>query len=499
MNKKPNIILINADDLGYGDLSCYGATKVQTPNIDRLASEGKTFRDAHSASAVCSPSRYGMLTGSYPLRRNFWGPTGMDQPLSIDTDCLTLGSLLKESDYSTAVIGKWHLGLGETKPDWNSELKPGPLEIGFDYFFGVPIVNCIPPYVYVENHRVVGWDPEDPFVYGEESVTEKWPAKGGYNAIGGAKEAHLLYRDEMVGTTLTEKSVEWIRKNGDRENPFFLYLAPLHIHHPFTPAPRFKGTSQCGIYGDFIHELDWMVGEVVKAVEEMGQTENTLIIFTSDNGGMLNQGGQDAWKAGHRLNGDLLGFKFGAWEGGHRIPLIAKWPARIKPGTISDLLLSQIDFMATFANIAERPLNEGEGIDSIDQLDNFIGSPEKSLREELIISPNNPTHLLVRKGKWVYIPARDEGGFQQKNIGDHTFGGAAVFKLTKQTNSDFTEDGELRPDAPPAQLYDLEKDPYQEINIYNENPEVVQRLDGTVNNYRKEIGPFKELGWIDRG
>lgn len=496
MNNKPNIILINADDLGYGDLSCYGATKVQTPNIDRLAKEGRSFTDAHAASAVCSPSRYGMLTGRYPVRRNFWGPTGMDQPLSIDTENLTLASLLKESGYSSAVIGKWHLGLGDTKPDWNGELKPGPLEIGFDYFFGVPVVNCIPPYVYVENHRVLGWDPKDPFVYGEESVTEKWPAKGGYNNIGGAEKAHLLYRDEMVGTTLKEKSNEWIRKHAKSGNPFFLYLAPLHIHHPFTPAPQFKGTSQCGLYGDFIHELDWMVGEVVKAVEETGQTDNTLIIFTSDNGGMLNAGGQAAWKAGHRLNGDLLGFKFGAWEGGHRIPFIAKWPGHIPEDSVSDKLFSQIDLIATFANITDRPLQEGEGIDSIDQLETLTGNPEKPVRDQLVITPNSPEHLLVRKGKWVYIPAQDEGGFQQKNIGDHGFGGAAAFKLTKQKNSDFTEYGEIKPDAPPAQIYDLAKDPYQSTNVYKENPELVKELDVIVEDHRKLTGPYEELGWI---
>lgn len=497
LSDRPNIVLINADDLGYGDLSCYGATKVTTPNIDSLATTGRRFTDAHAASAVCSPSRYGMLTGRYPLRRNFWGPTGMDQPLTIDTDRGTLASLLKKAGYATAVVGKWHLGLGEEKPDWNGELKPGPLEIGFDYFYGVPIVNCIPPYVYVENHRVVGHDPDEPFVYGEESVTEKWPAKGGYNMIGGARRAHELYRDEQVGTTLTEKSVAWLREEGKKNNPFFLYLAPLNIHHPFTPAPRFQGTSDCGRYGDFIHELDWMVGEVMNAVEEMGQTENTLFLFTSDNGGMLNEGGQDAWRAGHRLNGDLLGFKFGAWEGGHRIPFIARWPGKIPAGTVSDQLMSHIDLMATFAGILGRPLADGVGQDSVNQLETLTGTPHAPVRDELVISPNSPDHLLVRKGRWVYIPAQDEGGFQQTEIGDHTFGGAAVFKLTKQINSDFTADGTLKDNAPPAQLYDLESDQGQAINVYNHHPEVVKELDDIVAAHRRQIIPSEPLGWIN--
>jgi arylsulfatase A-like enzyme len=239
-----------------------------------------------------------------------------------------------------------------------------------------------------------------------------------------------------------------------------------------------------------------MVGEVVQAVEDLGQTDNTVIIFTSDNGGMLNQGGQDAWMAGHRLNGDLLGFKFGAWEGGHRIPLIAKWPGRIPESSKSDNLFSQIDFLATFAQLVGYPLRDDEVIDSIGQKETLTGSPGTPLREQLVISPNSPDHLLVRKGKWVYIPAQDEGGFQQKNIGDHTFGGAAVFKLTKQSNSDFTEYGELKEGAPPAQLYDLERDPQQSTNVYSSHPEVVEELDRLIADYRKRIGPGPALGWI---
>ena len=496
LNDKTNIITINADDLGYGDLSCYGATKVHTPNIDKLAKEGRKFNDAHAASAVCSPSRYGMLTGRYPLRRNFWGPIGDNQGLTIDTNHLTLANLLKGVGYSTAAIGKWHLGFGEEQPDWNKTLKPGPLELGFDYFFGVPIVNSIPPYVYVENHHVFGLDPNDPFVYGQESVTEKWPEKGSYNFIGGAKKAHQLYKDEMVGTTLTEKSIAWL-KNADRNKPFFLYLATLNIHHPFTPSPRFKGTSQCGLYGDFIHELDWMVGEIVKTVEELGQTDNTLIIFTSDNGAMLNQGGQNAWKAGHKLNGNLLGFKFGAWEGGHRIPFIAKWPKKIPADTTCNALLCHTDLMATFASITGRNLSKNEGLDSIDQLENFINHTDTPIREELVISPNSPKHLFIRKGKWVYIPAQNEGGFCGKGIGEHTLGGAAAFVLTGQKNSDYNQNGERLSNAPPAQLYNLEDDPSQEKNVYNEHPLIVKELETQLNKHRATIGPEPKLGWIN--
>lgn len=276
---KPNIVLIYADDLGYGDLGCYGATKVKTPHIDQLANQGRRFTDTHSASSVCSPSRYGLLAGRYPLQRNLWGPVG-HIPLVIDTSFLTIGKVLRNAGYATACIGKWHLGFGTENPtNWNNMLKPGPLELGFDYYYGIPVVNSGPPFVYVENHWVVGLEPTDSVVYGEKSITQEWPEKFGYTSIGGGKKAHSLYRDEEIVTTLKDKAIEWMKnthvKNEDK--PFFLYLATTNIHHPFTPAPRFQGSSECGRYGDFIHELDWIVGEVLSALEEMGVADNTLV------------------------------------------------------------------------------------------------------------------------------------------------------------------------------------------------------------------------------
>ena len=492
---KPNIVLINADDLGYGDLGCYGAVHVKTPNIDRLAREGRRFTDAHSASAVCSPSRYGLLTGRYPLRRNFWGPVGTRQPLTIDTSHLTLGKLMKEAGYNTSCIGKWHLGMGEKEPDWNGDLKPGPLELGFDYYFGIPKVNSGPPFVYVENHRVVGLDPEDPFVYGKRSITKAYSEKGGYEEIGGAEAAHRLYIDDLVATRLKEKAVAWL-KQLDRDDPFFMYFATTNIHHPFTPAPQFVGTSECGLYGDFIHELDWVVGEVLAALDEMKVADHTLFILTSDNGGMLHRTGQKAWKAGHRMNGSLLGFKFGAWEGGHRVPLIARWPGRIPEDTVSDQLISHVDLMATLASIVNRPLKAGEGPDSINQLASLTAAPETEVRKTLIVSPNSPKHLTVRQGKWVYIPGQDEGGFQGKNLGDHLFAGAAALPFAGRINSDVV-DGKLRANAAPAQLYDLERDPFQTRNLFLQYPEVVKELDDVLQSYRAKIPSGKALGWIN--
>ncbi len=493
---RPNIVLINADDLGYGDLSCYGATKMKTPNIDRLATEGRRFTDAHSASAVCSPSRYGLLTGQYPLRKNFWGPTNLYQELTIDTDQPTLASVLKSAGYATAIIGKWHLGFGRGRTDWNKPLTPGPLEVGFDSYFGMPTVNSGPPAVYVENHSVVGFDPTDPFVPGQESVTQRWPDKGGYKSIGGARVAFERYREEEVGTTFAEKAVAWIENQQATEQPFFLYLATTNIHHPFTPAPRFVGTSECGRYGDFVHELDWMVGELLAALDRYNLTDKTLVVFTSDNGGMLNRAGQQAWKRGHRLNGNLLGFKFGAWEGGHRVPFIVRWPGQVPAGSVSTALVSQIDLITTFAAAAGAVVPSGAVIDGVNQLAEFTGTATKPAREQLVISPNSPRHLSLRQGHWMLIPAKDEGGFQGKRVGDHLLGGAAAQQLTGLVNSDVIN-SQIRPDAPPVQLYDLAADPRQTTNLAAQQPEVVERMLAELVAWRKQIPASPRLGWIN--
>ena len=479
MNIKPNVIILNVDDLGYGDIGCYGATKVKTPNIDKLASEGRSFLDAHSSSAVSSPSRYGLITGEYPCRKGMWAPIFMNETLQVDTSRTTIADVMKQAGYSTAIIGKWHLGFQIEKPmDWNKALFPGPLELGFDYYFGVPILNSHPPFVYVENHHVVGYTQDDPFVYGKRAETAEFDEKFGLNDIGGASAAHNLYKDREVGTTLKEKAVQWIREH--KYNPFFLYYATTNIHHPFTPAERFIGTSQAGKYGDSIHELDWIVGEIMKTLEEEGLVENTLIIFTSDNGAMLNRGGQDAWKSGHHMNGKLLGFKFEAWEGGHRSPFIVRWPGKVPAGSTSDILLSNVDILATMAALTGYKLKDNDGPDSFNMLPAITGNPKKQIRDHIIICPFNKSHLSIRKDSWVYIPAQDAGGFGGKKIGDHDFGGSAAFQLTHYVNSDI-KNAMIKTDAPKGQLYNLEKDPYQTNNLYNKYPKIVKKLDKMLN------------------
>jgi arylsulfatase A len=470
---QPNVVVIFADDLGYGDVGCYGATKVQTPNIDRLATQGRRFTDAHSASAVCTPSRYALLTGEYPFRRGLSYPVFLKTGLVIDPNRLTIAKLMKQAGYATACIGKWHLGFGVGAPEWNGQLKPGPLEVGFDHYFGVPVVNSHPPFVYVENHQVVGVVPDDPFVFGKKSTTEVFPEKMGIDQIGGAEAAHALYKDRMVGTRLTEKSVQWIKQH--RDQPFFLYFATTNIHHPFTPHPRFQGTSQCGRYGDFVHELDWIVGEVMNTLEEQGLADNTLLIFTSDNGGMINQGGQAAWKDGHRQNGHLLGFKFDAWEGGHRVPFIARWPGKIEANSVSQQLISNVDILGTLAAITGQAVPEGEGPDSVNVLPALTGNPQQPIRDHLVLAASRSKHLALRSGKWVYINGKGGGGFTGSKVGTHLFGGPAALKFAGQPNSDVV-DGKFKPDAPADQLYDLTSDPSQSTNVVRENPDLARRM-----------------------
>ncbi|MGY5851426.1 sulfatase-like hydrolase/transferase [Salegentibacter sp. F14] len=481
--QKPNVIIINADDVGYGDIGVYGATKVRTPKIDELANEGRRFTDFHSASAVCSPSRYALLTGEYPDRINFSNPIFLKTPLKVDTSKVTVADIMKEAGYATGIVGKWHLGFGKETPiDWNKDLKPGPLELGFDYYYGVPVLNSHPPFVYVENHKVVGLTSEDPMVYDKHAETRWFPEKMDMDAIGGGRAAHDLYDDRRVGTHLKNKAQDFIRNH--KEKPFFLYFATTNIHHPFTPAPRFIGTSEAGRYGDFMHELDWMVGEIMQTLDEEGLAENTILIFTSDNGGMLNQGGQDAYSAGHRQNADLLGFKFDSWEGGHRVPFIIRWPGKVPAGSVSNELSSNVDFLATLASLTNRKLQEGEGIDSYNILPALTSDPSKPIRDHLVIASSNLQNVALRKGDWVYINAQGGGGFNAKKVGAHTFGGPAAFPFTGQKNSDI-EDGKIIENAPPGQLYNLSEDPSQAKNVFREYPEIVKKMEQELRELRQ--------------
>lgn len=424
--RKPNIIFILADDPGYGDFSCYGATLVKTPNIDRLARQGCRFTDAHSPASTCTPTRYALLTGQYAWRREAGSRIlPGDAPLSIPTNMVTLPKLLKRAGYQTGVVGKWHLGLGGAGgPNWNSVIKPGPLEIGFDYAFIMPATGDRVPCVYVENHRVVGLDPADPIQVsykekvGNDPTGKEHPELlklkptlghdftivNGISRIGwmtGGKAARWV--DEDMADTYVKKAVSFIEKQ--QGQPFFLYLALHDIHVPRVPHPRFKGTSQCGTRGDAIQELDGSVGEVLATLDRLKLAENTLVICTSDNGGVMDDGYEDFGSLEHKCNGPLNGKKGGLLEGGHRIPFVARWPATIKPGTTSDALFAHIDMAATFAALTRVTLPADAAPDSFNVLPELLGErTDKPVRDHLILHNGGTIGpMAVRQGPWKLI------------------------------------------------------------------------------------------------
>ena len=437
--EKPNIIYILTDDLGYGDIGCYGATKVKTPNLDRLASQGCRFTDAHATASVCTPTRYAFLTGRYAWRQPGTGIAPGDAPALIRTGTTTVPSMLKAAGYKTGLVGKWHLGLGEApKTDFNGDIKPGPLELGFDYAFYIPATGDRVPCVLVENHRVAGYDPADPIrvSYGAKIGDEptgddpnvKLKIKGGpghtntvVNGIPrigymtGGKAARWV--DEDIADTLTAKAVKFIESN--QAGPFFLYLSTHDIHEPMVPHPRFRGTSECGWRGDVIHQLDWTVGEVLAALDRLKLNTNTLVIFTSDNGGAIKDTYDDGTNPLHSRqppNGSLRGSKGSLYEGGHRVPFIARWPGRIAAGSTSGQLMGHVDALATFAALTGQKLAAEAGPDSFNVLPALLGEKLKQpVRDHLVLQNNNQAPLALREGDWVLIE-KGGGPRQQRRV-----------------------------------------------------------------------------------
>jgi len=425
--RRPNIIFILADDVGYGDLGCYGATKVRTPNLDRLAAAGLRFTDGHAASATCTPTRYALLTGQYPWRKKGTGILPGDAALILEPGRPTLPSLLKAAGYATGVVGKWHLGLGDGAVDWNAEIRPGPLEIGFDSAFIMPATGDRVPCVYVEDRRVVGLDPKDPIrvsykqKVGDEPTGKENPdlltmklTRGhdftivnGISRIGwmsGGKAAR--WKDEEMADVFARKAVEFVEKN--RERPFFLYFATHDAHVPRVPHPRFAGKSGCGTRGDVIEQLDDTVGQVLAALDRLKLAENTLVVFSSDNGPVLDDGYADGAVKdlnGHVPAGPLRGSKYSLYEAGTRVPFLARWPARIKPG-VSDALVCQVDLAATFSALAGRELPADSAPDSLNVLPALLGESKEG-RDHLIEHANG---LAIRKGSWKLVPGKAKGG-----------------------------------------------------------------------------------------
>jgi arylsulfatase A-like enzyme len=418
-DRLPNVILIYADDLGYGDVSSYGATEISTPNIDKLAREGLRFTNGYASSATCSPSRYALLTGVYPWRNERARILDGSAPLLIDTDQATLPKILKEKGYHTGIVGKWHLGLGDGQVDWNGHIAPGPNEVGFDYAYIMAATQDRVPTVYIENGKVVRSDPEDPIEisYKENFTGEptgkdnpellkmKWhhghfnTVVNGISRIGfmkGGMEARWV--DENMADTFLVRAQHYIQDHKDQS--FFLYYALQQPHVPRTPHPRFVGSTDMGPRGDVIVEADWCIGELVNTLEKEGLLENTLIILSSDNGPVLNDGYYDEadTRVGeHTPAGPLRGGKYSLFEAGTRVPFITYWKGQIEPG-VSNAVVSQLDL---FSSIAELVGSEARSADSKELMQVFMGKSEQG-RSELILEATGRTAL--RKGEWILIP-----------------------------------------------------------------------------------------------
>jgi arylsulfatase A-like enzyme len=475
--KRPNVVLIYADDLGYGDVGCYGATKVATPNIDRLAREGIRFTNAHSPSATCTPSRYAMLTGEYAWRRKGTGILSGAAPLIIEPGRTTLASLMQRAGYRTGVVGKWHLGLGTGDLDWNGEIKPGPREIGFDSCFLIPATGDRVPCVYVEDRRVVGLDPSDPIrvrfgkPVGDEptgkdhpELLKMHPSHGhnqtivnGISRIGymsGGQAARWV--DEDMADAITSKAVAFIERH--KSEPFFLYFSTHDIHVPRVPHPRFAGASGLGPRGDAIVQLDWCVGEILRTLDKLELAEDTMLIFTSDNGPVVDDGYKDQAVElldGHKPSGPLRGGKYSAFDAGTRVPFIVRWPGRVKPGT-SEALLCQIDLPASMAALTGQTLAHDDGPDSFDVSPALLGRTQKG-RDHLV---EHAGVLSLIQGDWKYIePGKGP-------------------KINRNTNIELGRDSQ-------PQLYNLKDDLGEKHNLAAEHPDRAKAMADLLHRIRK--------------
>ena len=443
-DSKVNIVLILADDLGYGDLSVYNpSSKIPTPYLNQLAAQGMRFTDAHSPSSVCTPTRYGILTGRYAWRTKLkQGVLDGYSPFLIEKDRVTLASLLRRQGYLTTGIGKWHLGLGDgDKTDYSQPLRPGPNAAGFDEFFGIPASLDMPPYLFFENEHVV----EAP---SSSIAASEMRRKGG----GGFWRAGAIapnFKHEAVLPTLTERAVTFIGKQS-AEKPFFLYLSLTAPHTPWMPTAEFRGKTAVDYYGDFVAQVDDTVGRVFKALDESGLTGNTLVVFTSDNGAHWLP--EDIAKWGHHANGNLRGQKADIWEGGHRVPLIARWRENIRPGSRSDQLVCLTDLMATIASLTGTALLEDAGEDSLDFSSVLLGHKSKTGLRDTIVHHSADGTFAIRQGHWKLAMALGSRGFS----------------LPKES---VPKAGEAE-----GQLYNLRDDPQEQHNLWLREPKIVVRL-----------------------
>ncbi|GIM53806.1 sulfatase family protein [Capnocytophaga cynodegmi] len=475
VQQKPNVVLIVADDLGYGDLSCYGAERIQTPHVDKLADGGILFTNAHTTAATCTPSRYSLFTGEYNWRKKNTGIADGDAGMIIRPEQTTIADVFKSAGYTTGAVGKWHLGLGDTQgsQNWNSFISPGPSDIGFDYSFLMAATGDRVPCVWVENQKVANYDANAPIEVsykepfeGEplgkthpELLTKLKPSLNhghnqaivnGISRIGYMKGGgKALWEDENIADSIASKAVQFIDKH--TKSPFFLYVGTNDIHVPRYPHTRFAGKSGMGYRGDAILQFDWTIGQIVEALKRKGLFENTLIIVTSDNGPVIDDGYQDQaeellgnhnpWGKFHHRGG-----KYSNFEAGTCVPFIVSFPKTIKSGT-SDALFSQVDLFATLTTLINKNIPEGAAKDSQNQLRTLLGKETKG-RSYIITSANS---LSINDGKWKYIEPNNRNAYQ---------------KLTRT----------FLGNSPEEQLYHIEKDVSEKENVADKFPQKVKEL-----------------------
>lgn len=493
-DKKPNVVIIYGDDVGLGDVGAYGAKLIPTPNIDKLASQGMMFMDGHCTAATCTPSRFSLLTGVHGFRHGV-RILAPNAPLSIPTNIMTLPKMFKQAGYDTAVVGKWHLGIGDGKKpvDWNSEVKPGPLEVGFGYSFLLPSTNDRVPCVYLENYNVVGLDPKDPLYVGKAPADSKstvypdgkkdrsamtyYQSSHGHNnsvinGIGrigymsGGKSA--LWNDETMADVFVDQTRKYITSKKNSDKPFFLFFSSQDIHVPRTPHPRFKGKSKLGYRGDAMVQFDWSTGQVMQILEENGMTENTIVIFSSDNGPVYDDGYDDGTTVktsskevdrGHDGSGPYRGGKYQIYEGGTRVPFIVRWPAKIKAGIKSEALFSQIDLVASFASYLEVPLTETDSIDSRNMWKTLTGESSEGLPYMI----EEARGLALRKGDWKYIA--NSSFKKRKKKGESS----TTVKVS-------------------GQLFNLKTDIMEQKNLAKEKPELLKEMAELLEKLKKPEG-----------
>lgn len=456
---KPNIILILADDFGYSSVNSYGADKslIRTPNIDRIAENGMKFTDASTPASICTPTRVGLLTGRYPWRTSLkFGVNNGKDPLLLDPNKATLADILKDQGYNTAAVGKWHLGYGSDKPDWTGKLSPGPLDLGFDYHFGVPQNHDDFLGVYIENDQV----------YGLRSDKVHQFSKSYYGrSYLGLDAPHRVNKDVMQD--LTDRSVDWIKKQSN-DKPFFLYFAAIAVHHPITPSDYMRGLSDAGPYGDFIQDLDWSVGQIMNTLDYMGLADNTMIIFTSDNGGEIPGGKAKedapenvAKRYGLKANGDLRGDKHTIWEGGTRVPFIVSWPGKIQEGSQNDDMVNLVDLYATFNEMMSGQGDLGDDFDSYSMLGHLLGKNDDT-RESMVTADANGRHA-IRVGDWKYIDDTQPPG---------------LAKARPHAVKQFV-----------TELYNLKEDPQETKNVIEQNPKKAKELKKLLDGIRGDDFP----------